>query len=104
MKITLPNGMTLEGTTAQVQDTIKALNISMEDGVHYLSESKGYVRIDEMNTEHIRNALLKLYRAWAERLDHCSGINLVTVLRNGPNDVTIVGLFKEYTKRHVGKD
>lgn len=61
MRVTLSNGVVLDGTPAQVAETARKLGeLVGNDGVWYLSHSRGLVRIVDMNEEHLRNALRRL--------------------------------------------
>lgn len=61
MRVTLRNGLILEGTPEQVAQTARKLGESVgNDGIWYLSHSRGLIRIADMNEEHLRNALRRL--------------------------------------------
>jgi hypothetical protein len=97
MKITLPNGMSLEGTLEQVRAAATALgyaNTLGNDGVHYLSESRGLIPIASMDSAHIRNAILKIYREWVAGLSaEKDNAKLMESLRTGPrNNITLLAL------------
>ena len=72
-------------------------------GWYYLSESKGWMRINTMPTAHIANAIMKIYREWAANLklrDYATPAELLAVLRDGPIDEPYFrGLFKELVAR-----
>lgn len=101
LKLSLPNGLTVEGPADQVAALARSYGIGVNDGIHYNSSSRGLVRISEMDTEHIKNALRKMYQAWAASLD----TNLPTpefrkLLSTGPaTDLTMLGLANELKRR-----
>lgn len=101
MKVTLPNGLTLEGLPEQVADTARRLGVSLgEDGVYYMSSSLGLVKISEMGEQHLRNAILKRERA---RLDELKSLDLKTFLRklaNGTDDITTLAMVRELAGRY----
>lgn len=101
MEITLPNGLVLSGTMDQITEAARKLgySASITSGM-YNSGSKGWVRIVGMETTHIRNAMLKIYRGWAESLSALTDAKLLHELRSGPvSNQTFVDLLTEYAKR-----
>jgi hypothetical protein len=83
--IVLPNGLALRGTKEQIIEVAQVMgynNPFLED--YYDSSSKGLIRIDEMETVHLRNAIIKM-------------------LREDPNtnDKTWRAMVKEYLKREI---
>lgn len=61
--ITLPNGLTLTGELEQISNVANLLGFPWQtDSAYYLSETKGYIRIDGMETTHLRNAIRKMLR------------------------------------------
>lgn len=100
MKYTLPNGATVEGTATQIVSIARALGYTVNLGNTYQSESQGTLLIDEMQTSHIRNALLKKYRAWAQNLNTAPNNRaLLNALRNGPNDKEFTDLLTAFVVR-----
>src|SRR6185503_10215719 len=72
MKNTLPNGLTIEGSLAQINQVRKSFGympLYEADGVHYNSSSRGVVEIRAMDTKHIKNAIRKLHAANVAKLD-----------------------------------
>lgn len=104
LRLTLPGNLVVEGTEAQIRTLAQSLGISMppmeNDGIHYRSSTHGWIRIKDMNTRHIVNALRKRYRTWAESLP-TDRTELVNVLSAGAaaNDRTLQALFKELRTR-----
>lgn len=101
LTVKLPNGLTLTGTSEQVLDTARKLGYTNigADGIHYVSESKGIVRIADMDTRHVRNAMLKLYRGWSDNLATLNDRELLRALQEGPNDATFRALLLEFVRR-----
>jgi len=101
IKLSLPNGLTVEGPAHEVSLLARSFGVGLNDGIHYNSTSRGLVKISEMSTQHIKNALRKLYKAWAETLDtNLSAAEFSKVLRNGPAvDLTMLGLANELKRR-----
>jgi hypothetical protein len=101
VKETLPNGMTFEGTAAQLREVKKALGIFVADGVHYNSSTKGVVEIAKMEDTHIKNAIRKIITGKVQALDtRATNRDFLTNLQNlTAGDVTLVGLVMELAKR-----
>lgn len=100
-RITLPNGITLEGEGPEFQKTLEVLGVNkVDDGVHYTSASKGITPIKEMATPWIKNAICKIYREWAAALSDIEDTKLFLMrLRIGPKTLTIKGLIEELAAR-----
>ena len=99
MKITLSNGMTLEGTPEQIAEVAKRLGYPISKDF-YESESKGVILISEMATTHLKNALLKMYSEWVDSLrTERVPKELFNKIMNGINDPTFIALLREYQKR-----
>ena len=61
--ITLPNGLVISGTHDQIIDAAGRLGYSNPfDTQYYNSSTRGLIRIDGMESRHLRNALLKMLR------------------------------------------
>jgi len=102
MKATLPNGVIVEGTTEQVHAVMRTFGMFVEDGLHYNSSTKGVIRIADMNDQHLKNAIRKLYQQEAQKLDSkLPNSQFVAVIRRGVGgtNVTLLGLLKELAKR-----
>lgn len=102
MKVILANGMTVEGTPAQIQTAAKAFGLSVPfdgDGIHYNSETHGLLKIRDMDTRHVRNAMLKLYDAYTARFRTMSDVELASALTNGVRDKTLAALINEFARR-----
>lgn len=96
----LPNGTTITGTTAEISEII---NNSELIGAYYKSESKGtWVKISEMNTQHLKNALVKKLKEILDETKYDKDAKgLLTLLQNGvgSNDLTVLSLLKELRTR-----
>ena len=108
MKFTLPTGATIEGTETEVRTLVTVLGfgsllppVAREgDGIHYQSSTHGLMKIKDMNTTHIVNAVRKRYRITADKLP-TNRIDLVRALRTGVgrDDVTLLALINELQTR-----
>lgn len=101
MKITLANGLTIEGTQEQITETLKTLGFSgLGTSTLYFSESRGAIQITEMNSIHLRNAILKYYGEWVKSLhDIKEPKEVVKKIIEGVDDVTWLAMVKELSKR-----
>lgn len=99
MRATLKDGTVIEGTAEQVNRILAAMGQTPNATEWYHSESKGWVPIATMETTHIRNAMLKMYREWVTTLSTYSGQHLIILLRDGPTNQTFAALLTEYIKR-----
>lgn len=105
MKLTLPGNLVIEGTETQVRELARQLGYAHtlpveNDGLHYRSSTHGMMRIKDMNTRHVVNAVRKLYRSEAETLS-TDRATLVQTLRNGvgSKNVTLLALINELQTR-----
>lgn len=102
MSAVLPNGVKLEGPVKAVQELLRANGVFVPDGVHYKSSHDGIIKIQEMTTRHIMNAIRKMYRTWTNELnaDTLSFVDFREKLRKGPTeDITLLALVNELNKR-----
>jgi hypothetical protein len=100
MKITLGNGLTIEGSQREVVDAMQKLGYGNEDEKFYNSESKGLILISDMETSHLRNAVLKLNREWAESLSQIDEPEeVVDAIMTGNQDRTFLAMLDELTDR-----
>lgn len=77
MNYTLKNGTKLEGSLEQIMSICKSVGETVDlkqiegketpEG-YYMSGSKGLIKISDMNSMHLRNALLKLSKDYFENL------------------------------------
>lgn len=105
MEFKLPTGATISGTETEVRALVTALGYGSmlareDDGIHYRSSTHGLIRVKDMNTRHIVNAIRKLYRTEADNLP-VDRANLVSVLRSGvgSKNVTLLALINELQTR-----
>lgn len=98
MQVTL-NGVKMEGTSDQLAAIARSLGVSLNDGIYYVSSSRGLIRIEDMDDNHLRNAMLKMYREWVENLKVLHGADLARAIRDGITDKTWIGLYTEFVKR-----
>lgn len=102
MKITLKNGITVEGTLEQVSSIARMYGetVTVEDGLHYFSQSKGLILIRTMETQHLRHALLKRYTTFVDSLKTLTNDRVAAEISN-PSDKTLVGLMAEFSRRKI---
>lgn len=101
LSITLPTGVKIEGSGPELSKVLETLGVKrIDDGAHYTSTSKGVIKISDMATPHIRNAICKMYREWADDLSVVKDTQKFTsMMRNGPSDKTMMALIKELATR-----
>lgn len=103
MKITLPNGLILEGELEQIKDVASKLGVPLTgSNTHYFSESHGgFIKITDMQTNHLRNSILKMYKEWINSLYDVSLTprQLYRKLYDGPSDQTLVSMVRELNNR-----
>jgi len=101
MKVTLKDGLVLEGSQEQVMETMEKLGLK-GDGVFYNSGTMGLLVIKEMQSLHLRNAILKMYTEWVDSLHKIAEPKeVVTKILNGMDDPTFVAMLKELNSRDV---
>ena len=103
MKVTLPNGMVVEGSPEQVKQVASFYGIKnlVGDDQYYYSESKGeLLLIYNMNTSHLRNAILKFYREWTEKLSEIKNPQLLCrTMQSGIQDRAWLSMVRTYSTR-----
>jgi hypothetical protein len=107
--IELLNGTRVDVEPGDLPDVLRRLGGSVKNparyaGPVYPSESKGLMRISDMNSVHIKNALKKCYREWIDRIEADTPREWIEKLRDGPVDnMMIINLLSELTKRYDWK-
>lgn len=107
MKVTLPTGLVIEGTYDQLREALTSMGKAYlipanphDPTVYYNSSSKGWVKIKEMATPHLRNAILKRYAEWVEELRSLTNPRvLCNAMKNGISDLTWLAMVREYSTR-----
>ena len=100
MKITLGNGLIIEGSQKDVMDAIQKLGYGDQNEKFYNSSSRGLMLISEMETSHLRNAVLKLNREWAESLSRIDDPqDVVEAVETGNQDETFLAMLEELDDR-----
>ena len=108
IEVTLPSKMVIKGTHDQVQYALNSMGLGYlmpkpryDPNFWYKSGSKGWIRIKEMNTAHLRNAILKRYREWVDGLSSITNPQeLCLAMDTGlMPDNTWVAMVTEYSKR-----
>ena len=59
-------GMTITGTAFQVHETLRKLGYPIDMSDYYQSSSKGLIKISDMESTHLRNAIQKIYLDWVQ--------------------------------------
>jgi hypothetical protein len=108
MEHTFANGLKVSGTVEQLETIAKAMGLKLE-GVkvspgtrgYYPSESKGLVKISEMNEYHIRRALLKRSKDYFAEVFDKNDTNgeFLKKFTNLTEDSIVVDLYTELSKR-----
>lgn len=108
MNVTLPNGLKLEGTVQQVEETAAKLGFSMDDlynpREYYKSSTKGYIKVKDMQSQHMMNAVNKLMVPWLKDVAKSSktGVDFIQGFqdkRGIENHVTLLAMLKELSTR-----
>lgn len=97
-KLTLPSGATIEGTPEEIAVILEKTDTLAHLEGFYLSESKGYVSISEMHPIHLRNAVVKKYRAWVNELSLDPAV-CIDSIRDGIDDKEFIELCVELGRR-----
>lgn len=107
MEITI-NGIKMTGTAAQLAEVARKLGANIgNDGVHYLSSSRGLIRIDQMSEEHLLRTIRKRIREAAQSVQTLEGIEFLTGVSNANNDVTTRAMLTQYqllVSRRTGRN
>ena len=102
MKITLPTGAVVEGTPEQVTEILNFLNATPNPTLYYKSESRGYILIKEMDTNHLRNAILKQVKEWTSYLYTLTDPReVVEEIVSGIENATFSAMLKELNTREA---
>lgn len=97
-KVTLPNGVTVEGTPTQITEIAKTLGYPAS--MFYNSSTQGLVAISGMAKPHLKNAIIKLYREWVEALSRTDDVTFLKRIEEGPSDnAVLVAMLEEFRKR-----
>ena len=98
VRVLLSDGTKVEGSPDKVARVLSGFNISLDANNFYLSSTKGLVRIKDMATNHIKNAIVKKYIAWLESLKTASAKEFYQAVMDGPSE--LAGLVAELSKRN----
>lgn len=98
LSVTLQNGITIHGIT---EEHLKRIISGDEDGIHYLSATKGKIKIADMATPHLRNAILKFLRESLETAKFLKDEEFAEMLENGiaAKNITALAMIKEMSFR-----
>lgn len=96
------SGITLSGTDwLDLVHKAKLIDPNFVADGFYYSSSKGLIRIADMQSSHLCNALLRKYRDWVASLSpsRVSEADLARAIIEGPSDTEFRGLFGELIRR-----
>ena len=102
--VTLKNGATISIHSDGFRDP-RVLALLEREGWHgderfYISSSRGIIPIKEMQSTHLRNAILKMHKAWLDSLDKITDpIRFCREFITGCPDKTYIALVEELATR-----
>lgn len=100
IKVILENGATIEGTGETIKEILSLMGEYKDKVLFYNSSSRGTILISEMETTHLRNAILKGYKEWVDSLHKIFDVReLLSQFANGCEDPTWLALVEEYSTR-----
>jgi hypothetical protein len=96
--VTLKNGIKIEGASDEL---IKSLLKEEEDGEHYDSATHGKIKIKDMATPHLKNAVLKSLK---DEIDSVRGLDRASIVNHlkrglGTGSITTLAMVKELSRR-----
>lgn len=111
--ITLPNGVEMSGTQAQMDEVARAYKtdgktwsitasnpIQYPDGKYYNSNSRGMIKISDMELTHLKRTYAKLNREAVAKLMAMTDKEYITKLTDSfYGDVTLRAIYHELEKR-----
>lgn len=103
IKVTI-DGVEMSGNPDELAQLLTKLGID-DRALYYNSSSKGKLLISEMHTEHLRNAILRMYSDWVANLQRTvrsmDDAEFLTVLKNGAGEgnITLLAMVNELHKR-----
>lgn len=68
---------------------------------YYFSESKGQLKIKDMPTPHIKNAIVKLMENWVQEIKQLEGREFIDRFANPINDTAVLELYSELMEREL---
>ena len=101
MKVTLGNGLTVDGDRKLVEDAIRKMGYSLPINVYY-SETRGPILIESMHVNHVKNALLKEYGRYMDAMKSEYAVaKFVDGAIRGPNNDVANALINELKRRQA---
>lgn len=97
MKYTFSSGVTVEGSYYEVVKVAKALGEPLES--MYKSQTRGWISVEEMDTQHIKNALVKLSKEYLSKLAKESTEDFLRKYHNMGQQKQIKALLEELAYR-----
>lgn len=100
--IKLPNGLEITGEPDVVMAALEKQGYTMESVVpdgYYMSASKGLIKISQMNSRHIINAVMVMYRRWLDGSEKLSVGEFRKKILQGPDADQLRSLMQELIRR-----
>ena len=100
--VKLPNGLEISGSPDVVMSSLAKHGYDPGSVIpegYYLSASKGLIPIKSMNSRHIINAIVVLYKAWLDKLNKLKAGEFREAVMTGPTDPQLRALLKELVAR-----
>ena len=95
------NGLVVEGSVEKIVELANKLGIPYLPPNMYYSESKReWLVISEMDSLHIRNAMIKIAKQWANDLVVFNNVEIIDILEEGIVDVMFKALLAEFKVRY----
>lgn len=94
VRVQLPNGNVINVTDPTI---LKMFSRYVEDGNHYFSETQGWIPIEDMETNHLKNAILKRLTKQLESLRGASTEEVQEYFNN--TDITNYSMISEFLTR-----
>ena len=93
--------MVLEGSSEQIASVLGSMGIK-GDEIFYRSSTRGLQVITEMQSLHLRNAILKIYTEWVDSLHKIAEPKeVVRQIVEGIQDKTWIAMVKELNGREL---
>src|SRR5512138_1362348 len=98
-RVVLDDGMIMEGTPEQIKKHLEMIGFS-GDTTYYFSKTRGLIKIEEMESTHLRNAILKKYSEWIDSLHKIADPRMVVrKIVEGNPDLTFIAMVEELNRR-----
>lgn len=107
LSVTLKDGTEIRGTETQINGILNKLGYPKDylDSIYYNSSSKGKILIKDMDSQHIKNSIIKELKEWLDSQRYTTNFdfytNLSTIVFNG-DEGAVQNLLAELGKRKNG--